>query len=122
MVELSIADGRVHLEIKRWDKLWALRSHLDIPIEHVRSARVDVEAARGWWHGFRLGGTNVPGVLTAGTFYEVGDGLVFYDVLDPDRTVVLELTHERYRRLLIEVSDPEEAVKRLRAAGVPGST
>lgn len=119
MVEVSIQDGIVQLEVQRMDKLWALRSHLEFPMEHVRGVRVDPEAARGWWHGLRLGGTNVPGILTAGTFYQSSEGLVFFDVHDPDRTIVLELDHEHYRRLVIEVAEPAAVVDALVAAGIP---
>jgi hypothetical protein len=115
MVEISIEGGRLHLEVLAWDKLWSLRSHLEFPLEHVTSVRSDAEAARGWWHGIRLLGTQVPGLLTAGAFYEQG-GVVFYDVRDPDMTIVLELNHERYARLVVEVQDPEAAVKTISAA------
>ena len=118
MVDISIANGRVHLEVEGLDKLWALRSSLEFPVDHIRSARVDREAARGWWHGFRLPGTNLPGIITAGNFYMPGDGLVFFDVHDPERTVVLELHHEHYKRLVIEVADPASDVEKLVAAGV----
>ena len=117
MVEISIANGRVHFEVKGWDKLWALASSLDIPLEHIHAARVDPEPARGWWHGVRLPGTNIPGLLTAGSFYQHG-GFVFYDVHDPEKTIVLDLDHEYYKRLVIEVADPAATVAMLHAAGV----
>ena len=109
MVEISIHGDRARFEVEGWDKLWALRSQLEIPLAHVRSVRVDPEPARGWWHGLKLAGTGIPGVLTAGTFYQ-HDGAVFYDVHDPERTIVLELDHETYKRLVIEVPSPEAAV------------
>jgi len=112
MVEISVLGDRVRFEVQGWDKLWALKSRLEIPLAHVRSVRVDPEPARGWWHGFRFPGTQLPGVITAGTFYRDGEA-VFYDVHDPDRTIVLELEHERYRRLVIEVADPATAVAML---------
>jgi len=71
--------------------------------------------AWGWWQGLRLPGTSIPGVLTAGTFYQ-HDGAVFYDVHDPDRTIVIELDHEHYRRLVVEVADPAATVSLLEDA------
>ena len=115
MVEILIEGGRLNLDVQAWDKLWSLRSHLEFPLEHVTAVRADAEAARGWWHGIRLLGTQIPGLLTAGAFYQHGD-IVFYDVHDPDRTIVLELNHERYARLVIEVEDPAAAVKAVNAA------
>src|SRR5215510_4587946 len=115
MVRVSIHGDRVRFEVEGWDKLWALKSQLEIPLSHIRSVRADPEPARGWWHGVRLPGTQIPGILTAGTFYQ-HDGAVFFDVHEPDRTIVLELDHEHYTRLVIEVEDPSAAAAMLQAA------
>ncbi|HKV50144.1 MAG TPA: hypothetical protein VJO52_03005 [Gemmatimonadaceae bacterium] len=112
MVEITVEGDRVRFDVDGWDKMWSLKSRLEIPLAHITSVRVDPEPARGWWHGFRMPGTQIPGVLTAGTFYQ-HDGAVFYDVHDPDRTIVIELDHEHYRRLVVEVADPSTAVKLL---------
>src|SRR5258706_16258019 len=107
MVEISIQGARVHFDVEGLDKFWAFRSRLDIPLTHISAVRIDAEAARGWWHGLRIMGSNIPGVLTAGTFYQQG-GIVFYDVHDPEQTIVLELEHETYKRLIVEVEDPQK--------------
>jgi hypothetical protein len=107
MVEISIEADRVHFDVEGLDKLWAFRSRLDIPLTHISAVRIDPEAAGGWWHGLRIMGSNIPGVLTAGTFYQQG-GIVFYDVHDPEQTIVLELEHETYKRLIVEVEDPQK--------------
>ena len=65
MVQVEIVGDRVHFDVEGWDKLWALRSSLDIPLAHIRGVRIDPDAAAGWWHGIRLPGTNIPGVITA---------------------------------------------------------
>ena len=109
MVTVSIAGERIHFTVEGWDKFWALKSSLDIPLEHVVSVRIDPEPARGWYHGLKLPGSSIPGILTAGTFYQK-DGWVFFDVHDPDKTIVLELDHEHYKRLVIEVADPAATV------------
>jgi hypothetical protein len=113
MVILTVADGVARFEIEGLDKLWSLKSRLEIPLAHIRGVRLDPEVARGWWHGLRAPGTNVPGVLTAGTFYEHGKR-VFWDVHHPEQTVVVELVDERYDELIVEVADPVSTVDRLR--------
>lgn len=60
-------------------------------------------------------GTNVPGVITAGTFYQDGKR-IFWDVHRPENTVVIELKDERYNELIVEVADPEDAVKIVKSA------
>ena len=107
MVQISVNGDRVHFDVEGLDKFWAFRSRLDIPLAHILAVKIDPEAARGWWHGLRIMGSNIPGVLTAGTFYQQG-GIVFYDVHDPERTIVLELEHETYKRLIVEVADPQK--------------
>ncbi len=109
MVEITIASGIATFEIEGLDKLWSLRSRLEIPLAHISGVRADAEVARGWWHGIRMPGTNLPGVLTAGTFYQHGKK-VFWDVHDPEQTIVVELVDERYDELIIEVADPAGAV------------
>ncbi len=115
MVDLVIADGKLILHVRGADKLWALKSSLEISLHHVAGIRADPAAAHGWWHGIRMPGTNIPGVLTAGTFYQDGKR-VFWDVHNPDNTVVIDLRDERYNELIVEVADPNATVERVKAA------
>jgi hypothetical protein len=115
MVSVSIEGDRVRFEIQGMDKLWAFKSQLEIPVEHIFTVRSDPSAVEGWFHGWRMPGTDIPGILTAGTFY-TRDGAVFYDVHDTTNAIVLELTHEHYKRLVIEVDDPEGTVEMLQSA------
>lgn len=110
MVDLSIAEGKLTLHVRGADKLLAFKSSLEIPLAHITGVRADPEAARGWYHGIRMPGTNVPGVITAGTFYQDGNR-VFWDVHHPEKTIVVDLRDERYNELVVEVNDPEAAVR-----------
>ncbi len=109
MVELSISGGNLLLHVQGADRLWALKSSLEIPLQHVAGIRADPSIARGWWHGIRMPGTSIPGVITAGTFYQHGQR-VFWDVHNPDNTIVIDLRDERYNQLIVEVADPTTAV------------
>lgn len=92
------------------DKLWALKSRLEIPLEHVKGARIDPAFVRHErFQGLKIAGSRVPGILTAGTFRQEGD-TVFWDVHNPDKAIVIELAHEHYGRLVVEVENPEAAV------------
>lgn len=93
-----------------------------MPLAHIRGVALRPEDARHLWHGIKLG-TNLPGVVTAGTFL-TGDGKVFYDVHDPDRTIAIDLADETYRRLIVEVDEdevPEAVAQRILAALGPGT-
>ncbi len=114
-MDLSISGGMLTLHVQGADKLWALKSSLEIPLQHVAGIRADASIAHGWWHGIRLAGTNFPGVITAGTFYQHGNR-VFWDVHDPDNTIVIQLRDERYNELIVEVADPQASVELVNAA------
>jgi hypothetical protein len=109
MTRLSVSEGKLIVEVEGWDKLWSLRSHLAIPVQDVVRIYADPEIAQSWWKGLRLAGTHVPGVIAAGTFYHHGDW-IFWDVHDPGNAVVIELQHERYAKLIVEVENPAATV------------
>ena len=58
----------------------------------------------------KVWGANLPGVITAGTFYRKGR-VVFYDTHKPENTIVVDIDHEDYDQLILQVRDPEWAVK-----------
>jgi hypothetical protein len=115
MVEITIDGNNVLFEVEGWDKLWSLRSRLTIPLGHINDAHTDPEPAMGWFDGLKISGTAVPHIFRAGTFYQDGE-LVFWDVSQPEKTIVIELEHERYKKLIIEVADPSAEVRKLRGA------
>jgi hypothetical protein len=120
MVNLSISGGNLHLHVQGADRLWAFKGSLEIPLRHIASIRAGPSVAHGWWHGIRFPGTNIPGVLTAGTFYKDGKR-VFWDVHHPENTVVIELLDETYGELIVEVADPQLMVEQVRAALADGA-
>jgi hypothetical protein len=54
----------------------------------------------------------VPGLFAAGTFLYRGE-MVFCDIRDPAQTIVVTLEHERYKKLILEVTDPQAVVRTL---------
>ena len=63
----------------------------------------------------RMPGINVPGVITAGTFYQDGKRVI-WDVHHPEKTIVIDLHDERYNELIVEVDDPASAVNLIQNA------
>jgi hypothetical protein len=103
------------VRIEGADRLWAMKSRLEIPLANVVSAASAGPEAHSWLHGIRAGGAHVPGVISAGRFYSHGQQ-VFWDVHDPDKAIGIDLRDERYARLVIEVSDPKDEISRIMAA------
>ena len=115
MVNISVEGGRVAFNVEGMDKLWSLRSRLEIPIAHITGAEVNHEQVGRWWHGIKLLGTDLPGLFAAGMFRYHGE-MVFWDVRDPAHAIIVSLEHETYKKLIIEVADPDAAVATLKSA------
>jgi hypothetical protein len=115
MVEITIDASNVVFEVEGWDKLWSLRSRLTIPLAHINGAYSDPEPAMGWFDGLKISGTAVPNIFRAGTFYQNGEW-VFWDVHNPEKTIVIDLEHETYEKLIIEVAYPAVEVQKIKAA------
>jgi len=45
VVEVSIEGDKVVFEVIGWDKLWSLKSRLEIPLDHIKGAAADLAAA-----------------------------------------------------------------------------
>lgn len=108
MVSIQKVDNNFVFEVKGMHKLWALTSQLVIPASNISNAHNDFSNV-GWWKGWRAPGTSIPFVLNAGTFHLDGDK-IFWDVMNRDNSIIVELHDEEYKRLIIEVSDPAEAM------------
>jgi len=115
MVDITIKDNALILEVEGLDKLWSLKSRLEIPLAHVTGVRADAENIGEWWRGVKLPGARIPGVIKAGTFYQNGQR-IFWDIKHPENGIVIELTDDRYKELIVEVTDPDQAVAQIQAA------
>jgi hypothetical protein len=120
MAQIEITNGSLVVNVTGVGKLLALKSRLEVSLAHVSGVELRPEAARTLWPGFRMPGTHIPGVVTAGSFY-ASDEWVFWDVHDPDKTIAIQLRDEHYTRLVIQVDDPEATAGTLRAAMRPAS-
>jgi hypothetical protein len=114
MAVVSIEGTDLVVEIEGLDKLWAFKSRLTVPLEHVRGAHADpnvMSEPKGW----RGPGSNVPGVIVAGTYHQDGQRIL-WDVHDGRKAVVIELHDETYQRIVIGVDDPNATVALVAAA------
>jgi hypothetical protein len=108
MVHIEKEGDNFIFEIKGFHKLWALKSRLTIPAAHIINA-VKYTKKSAFVFGLRLPGTQIPGIITAGT-YIVKDGTIFCDVMDVKKSIEVQLQDEHYKRLVIEVEDVEAAI------------
>ncbi len=112
--EVSVCDDQLVIEVQGLHKIWALKSRMEIPLVHVKGVRWDPEVASTWFLAFKAG-THLPGVIAAGTFWQ-HEGRVFWDVHDPEMSLIIDLADEYYAKLIIEVADPEAVFTMIQAA------
>jgi hypothetical protein len=112
-VEINGDDLEIH--VSGVDRILALKSSVTVPLSHVVGADQDVSEACVIFHGLKLPGTDLPGVVTAGSFLKSGEW-TFWDVHDPGKAVSIRLHDEHYSRLLIGVDDPQATVQLIQSA------
>ena len=115
MADIEIDGATLVVRIRGADQFWALATKLEVPLVHVAGVDVDVPDADNVWHGLRMAGTNLPGVITAGCFLQHGEW-TFWDVHDPSKAIAIRLHDERYSRVVIGVEDPHATAAMINAA------
>ncbi|HEV2216068.1 MAG TPA: hypothetical protein VGV88_00715 [Candidatus Dormibacteraeota bacterium] len=115
MADIEIDGATLVVHIRGADQLWALATRLEVPLVHIAGVDLDVPDARDVFHGLRMAGTNLPGVITAGRFLHQGEW-AFWDVHDPSKAIAIRLHDERYGRLVIGVDDPHATAAAINAA------
>ena len=123
MADITITADTLVITIKGIRKLGTMKSELSIPLAKVRGATVDPDLSTGWpglasvreWPGTKLMGTDAYGRYLGGTFSQDGDR-VFWDVADPAKAIVISLENDEYKRLIVEVDDPERVVREIESA------
>ena len=56
----------------------------------------------------KLAGTNIPHHVKDGRFL-TKEGMMFFEMHDPESCITINLDHERYKKIVFEVEDKESA-------------
>ena len=115
MVDIELTASALIVHVEGADRIWALKSRVEIPLENVAAARPAGDEERGVYSGARFPGTNIPGVVKAGSFHQQGEW-TFWDVHDLGRAIVIMTNDEKYSRLVVEVADPAASVAAIETA------
>ena len=117
MVKVTADKDHFVFQVQGMHKLWSMKTAIKVPKEHVIRAHNDRRAIP-LWKGWRLPGTHVPFVITAGTYYKRG-AKNFWDVMKERNAIVVELKDDKYKNLYIEVENPEETLTLLNNGQAP---
>ena len=113
MAEIEITPTSLVVHIHGADQFFALKSRLEVPLEHIAGVDSSVPEAHQVWHGLRMR-TNLPGIITAGRYLHHGEW-AFWDVHDPEKAISIRLHDEHYAKLVIGVDNPEATAQAIAA-------
>ena len=121
MATLAIKDQALTVNVEGLDKVFALRSSITVPFAHIVgvTARPDISKVMFMPVGSQFRGVRHTGLIVAGTLLMAdGSGNVFCDVHDDKKALVIELNHDEFKRIIVEISDqtPEQARDMIEAA------
>jgi hypothetical protein len=101
-------------ELHGVDEFLSIKRSISVPLQHV----VSVSTERVPWQPFkqmRIAGTSLPGVIKDGRFLS-SDGMMFFEMHDPDKCITVNLDHERYKKIVFEVEDKEATATQINNA------
>lgn len=110
---VAVTTYEVRLELTGWDVIWALKNRLVFLTKAVRTVYAEPNARRP--PGFRMPGTSIPGIVQAGTYVWRGER-EFWCIHYTGNSVVFELENAPYKRIVVDVREPERVMQRVRAA------
>lgn len=117
MPRLELTDHELIVHLGKWEKMMALTSDIRVQIAQIKGAReaCGFGGAGGMKLGWRMPGTHIPFVIAAGTFIRHGERQFIFTQRKL-QTVVIELDHKEWSRLVIGVPDANAEASRINAA------
>ena len=106
---IKIEGENIVFELHGLDEFLAIKRSITVPLEHIVSVSTD----RVPWEPFqqiKVGGTGLPGVVKDGRYLSP-EGIMFFEMHDPDKCVTVNLDHETYRKIVFEVNDKDSAAR-----------
>jgi hypothetical protein len=118
MAKTRIDHGAATFDVvpQGWYRLWSLRLRVRVPYASVTSVEHDLRHAENGPVGVRFPGTNVPGVILAGTYWKFwGNTRVrsFWVRRHAQHCITIRLREHEYDYLTVEVDDPALEIERI---------
>jgi hypothetical protein len=106
MVEINVNEEKLILSIK--GKYFV--KPFEFPWENVTGVEIDSALARDWIRKRDFLAKSVPALNREGVYYEDGN-CTFWEIQNPNRTIVIYLQNEPYEKMVVEVENPNLAIE-----------
>ena len=110
MAKIFFSKKVITIKLEGIKKFLALKGTIKIPLRCIK--RVSTEPVK-WLIFTPKAGTNFPGVLMAGTFFQ-REGMVFYYTKNPKKCIILSLDGHRFSKVVIEVNNKLKTANQIR--------
>ena len=97
------------LKLHGIDVVLSIRRTIKIPLDHVLSVSTEKVTQKPKAQ-MRLAGTHLPIIVKDGSFL-TSEGMMFFEMHDPDKCITISLDHEHYKKVIFEVEDKEAVAK-----------
>lgn len=114
MPTLELTNDELIVRLTFWEAVASLHNSIRTPLKNVRGA-TDDEGFRALVLGIRSRGTNVPGLISAGTYRKSGHRH-FVFVTRKGHPLSIELPNEKWARIIVGVADARGMAVRINAA------
>ena len=104
MVSVTLKEDEFIFDILGSHKFWAFENKIRVPKNKIIRAYQSSDEFT-FWIGWKMPGTQLPWVITAGTYIKKGKRN-FWDVCNKKNAIIVELNHSYFNKLIIEVENP----------------
>jgi hypothetical protein len=115
--QVSTQGDRLRIEFPGWDAVWTLRRRVDLPLATVTGVQVESRAAAlAAKPLLRMPGTELPGVIVAGTYRSPRSRPQLWCVRRARAVLTIDLADPApFGRIVLEVPDPAATARDLQA-------
>ncbi len=121
-VKVGVESEAVDVHIDGMDKVWALRRRLELPLGRITSVRVDDATTLRADLRWRVAGTGLGRIASAGIFRGRDAKKQFWVAFKAPRLLAIELGGSIYDRVVLQVDDPDRIAHSIEQALTARST
>ncbi len=109
-MKFTITKDQLEINFSITKKILAVKGSFKIPLKHIQS--ITTQLQKPTWKEIRVPGTNLPGLIKAGTYY-TDKGKQFWFVTKGKGILNIELKNESYKRIILGIDDNVKWAKKI---------
>ncbi|MFW9875423.1 MAG: hypothetical protein ACFFG0_20140 [Candidatus Thorarchaeota archaeon] len=106
---IRIDNSDLVFELHGIDTILSIKRKIRIPLKHITSVSTERVTLDPKFQ-MRLIGTHLPTIIKDGRFL-TSEGMIFFEMHDPDKCITVSLNHEHYKKIVFEVDDKDAVAK-----------